>query len=185
MRSASKLRIREPHCFRSPTSEFVQQLIHLLHIGDRCHIRILDDRKSKALSVRQLELVRRRHGQNASPNLHHLASTTTRRPQAGDARPASDRAASVDVARQPRVTPPPQRGRGCGVRRPMASRLRAVTLLFTHPTPTTLDFQTPTSWRRVLCVPLKTRTTDSIPIPFQQLSQTPAAIPIRAGSVTA
>jgi dTDP-4-amino-4,6-dideoxygalactose transaminase len=44
---------------------------------------------------------------------------------------------------------------------------------------------TTAAWRRVLCVPLETRTTRSIPIPFQQPSQTPAAIPIRAGSVTA
>ena len=38
-------------------------------------------------------------------------------------------------------------------------------------------------WRRVLCVPLETRTTQSIPILFQQPSQTTAAVPIRAGSV--
>jgi dTDP-4-amino-4,6-dideoxygalactose transaminase len=44
---------------------------------------------------------------------------------------------------------------------------------------------TTAAWRRVLCVPLETRTTRAIPIPFQQPSQTPAAIPTRAGSVTA
>lgn len=44
---------------------------------------------------------------------------------------------------------------------------------------------TTAAWRRVLCVPLETRTTRSIPIPFQQPSQTPAAIPTRADGVTA
>jgi dTDP-4-amino-4,6-dideoxygalactose transaminase len=41
------------------------------------------------------------------------------------------------------------------------------------------------AWRRVLCVPLETRPTRAIPIPFQQPSQTPAAIPIPTGGVTA
>jgi dTDP-4-amino-4,6-dideoxygalactose transaminase len=41
------------------------------------------------------------------------------------------------------------------------------------------------AWRRVLCVPLETRTTRSIPIPFQQATRTAAAIPTGAGRVTA
>jgi dTDP-4-amino-4,6-dideoxygalactose transaminase len=49
----------------------------------------------------------------------------------------------------------------------------------------TLFPNTTAAWRRVLCVPLETRTTRSIPIPFQQPSQTPAAIPARADTVTA
>jgi dTDP-4-amino-4,6-dideoxygalactose transaminase len=44
---------------------------------------------------------------------------------------------------------------------------------------------TTAAWRRVLCVPLETRTTRAIPIPFHQPNQTPAAIPARTGSVTA
>jgi dTDP-4-amino-4,6-dideoxygalactose transaminase len=41
------------------------------------------------------------------------------------------------------------------------------------------------AWRRVLCVPLETRPTRSIPIPFQEPSRTQAAIPTGSGSVTA
>jgi perosamine synthetase len=44
---------------------------------------------------------------------------------------------------------------------------------------------TTAAWRRVLCVPLETRTTGAIPIPFHQPSQTRAAIPSPTGSVTA
>jgi perosamine synthetase len=41
------------------------------------------------------------------------------------------------------------------------------------------------AWRRVLCVPLETRTRRSIPIPFQQAARTAAAISAGAGRVTA
>jgi len=44
---------------------------------------------------------------------------------------------------------------------------------------------TTAAWRRVLCVPLETRPARSIPIPFHQPKQTPAAVPAPAGSLTA
>ena len=44
---------------------------------------------------------------------------------------------------------------------------------------------TTAAWRRVLCVPLESRTTRSMPIPFVQLSQPPSTIPVGAGTAGA
>jgi dTDP-4-amino-4,6-dideoxygalactose transaminase len=41
------------------------------------------------------------------------------------------------------------------------------------------------AWRRVVCVPLETRARKSIPIPFEQRSQTRTAIPVSAAGITA